>query len=487
MTQTCPRLTEASLEAKPVGGYYRVSQARDGMKAPELYEDEIRRYCAYRNLELGEIFSDIDYSGYKNSEKRPALNELVRRRHEFSGVVVPKLSRFGRSLKHLTQLFDTFDSDGIALIFLDLGLDTTTSQGRLLRNVMAAFAEYESDVRGDYTRANARRMISQGLPFGAHAPFGYARDGKSYAPDPVRAAAVQFMFERYAAGASLYRIAQELARRGIVTTHGRAWQPSKVGRLLDNPSYAGLLRLDGDFVPGQWEPLVDPELWHAIAERRRACRDQWSRPRRAKRLLAGLVWCGDCGRRAYYTARGGGLPGRYRCARVDVTVECRAGGVNGPWAEQYVTEEFLRRARYYLLEGDSGSFIAQRQWDLADGQERRMLLQAVIDRVVILSLEPGQEHPGRAGRRLAIEWKDAPTVVERPPASKGTQATGRGVAFRREQLQEFRAEKAHAAEVRSSRARQSRADWRRFRRERLIDAGYPAAVDRAAPAATSPA
>lgn len=224
----------------PVAGYYRISQARDGMKAPELYEGEIRRFCSYRNFPLGEVFSDIDYSGYRNSEKRPALNELVRRRHEFSGVVVPKLSRFGRSLKHLTQLFDTFDSDGIALIFLDLGLDTSSSQGRLLRNVMGAFAEYESDVRADYTRANVRYKTTQGLPFGGPAPFGYVRAGKSYAPDPEHADAVRFMFERYAAGASLYRIAQELAEREILTLYGKVWQPNKVARLLDNPAYAGL-------------------------------------------------------------------------------------------------------------------------------------------------------------------------------------------------------------------------------------------------------
>ena len=111
----------------PVAGSFRVSQARDGMKAPPIYEEETARYCRYRGLALGPIFSDVDYSGYRNSEKRPARQELVRRRREFSAVIVPKLSRFGRSLKHLTQLFDTFDSDGIALIFLDLGLDTSTS------------------------------------------------------------------------------------------------------------------------------------------------------------------------------------------------------------------------------------------------------------------------------------------------------------------------------------------------------------------------
>jgi hypothetical protein len=56
------------------------------MKAPELYSDEITRYCGYRNLVLREIFSHIDYSGYNNPERRPALNELVCRRHEFAAV-----------------------------------------------------------------------------------------------------------------------------------------------------------------------------------------------------------------------------------------------------------------------------------------------------------------------------------------------------------------------------------------------------------------
>ena len=43
----------------PVAGYFRVSQVRDDMKAPELYRDEIDRYCAYKRLKLVEVFSDI--------------------------------------------------------------------------------------------------------------------------------------------------------------------------------------------------------------------------------------------------------------------------------------------------------------------------------------------------------------------------------------------------------------------------------------------
>jgi DNA invertase Pin-like site-specific DNA recombinase len=102
------------------------------MQAPEIYSDEIRRYCGYRRFVLGELYSDIDCSGYRNSgyrnsEKRPALNRLIQERSQYSAVVVPKLSRFGRSLRHLSELFELFDNDGIDLIFLDIGVDTGTS------------------------------------------------------------------------------------------------------------------------------------------------------------------------------------------------------------------------------------------------------------------------------------------------------------------------------------------------------------------------
>jgi hypothetical protein len=44
-----------------VAGYYRVSVARDEMRSPKLYEEEIERYSSYRNLTLGRLYSDIDY------------------------------------------------------------------------------------------------------------------------------------------------------------------------------------------------------------------------------------------------------------------------------------------------------------------------------------------------------------------------------------------------------------------------------------------
>jgi DNA invertase Pin-like site-specific DNA recombinase len=46
------------------------------------------------------------------------------------------------------ELFEFFDRNQVALVSLDMNINTSTSQGGLLRHIMAAFAEYESDDKG---------------------------------------------------------------------------------------------------------------------------------------------------------------------------------------------------------------------------------------------------------------------------------------------------------------------------------------------------
>jgi Resolvase, N terminal domain len=53
-----------------VAGYFRVSKARDDMAAADVYRQEIERYCSYKRLEFVEVFSDIDFSGYRGARPR---------------------------------------------------------------------------------------------------------------------------------------------------------------------------------------------------------------------------------------------------------------------------------------------------------------------------------------------------------------------------------------------------------------------------------
>jgi site-specific DNA recombinase len=207
-------------------------------------------------------------------------------------VVVPKLARFDRSVRDLVELFDFFDRNQVALVFLDMNLDTSTSQGRLLRHIMAAFAEYESDVKADYARANHRLARSKGLPWGLP-PFGYVPDrtNRTYVISKSEAAMVRTIFQRYSeGGVSQYRIARELNDAGKLRGEAKQWTARQAGRILDNPAYVGRCVFDGELVPGSWEAIVDDSAWEEArtemmrdieAEKLRAARDKRSERVRA--------------------------------------------------------------------------------------------------------------------------------------------------------------------------------------------------------------
>lgn len=390
--------------ALPVAGYYRVSQARDGMRAPEMYADEIERYCTYRKLHLTETFSDIDFSGYRGSKPRPALEDLKTRRFEFSAIVIPKLSRFGRSVKDLVALFDLFDRDGIALVFLDMNIDTSTSQGRLLRHIMAAFAEYESDVKSDYSKATQRLLAREGRPVGGWAPFGYRimgeRAAKTYVIDEPAATIVRDLFHRYLDGTSLTHLARDLNARGITGPRGGDWSRQRVKTILDNLSYAAFRIYEGDEFAAKWPPLVSREVWDACKAKRHASRSTYvDPPGRRNHLLSGLLVCGLCGRNLHYGYANGRV-GIYRCTTGDNRPpRCLGGQIKAARAEHLITQAYMDAL-------DLANSSTGQGWNDGSIDQRRDLLSAAIESVVLLA-KPAGNRNGKGqpiGRRIKIHW-----------------------------------------------------------------------------------
>lgn len=417
-----------------VAGYFRVSVARDGMKAPELYVDEISRFCSYQGLTLGQIYSDIDFSAFRGAKPRPSLEQLIEHRKEYSAVVVPKLSRFGRSMKELIRLFDLFDSDGIPLVFLDMNLDTSTSQGRLLRHILAAFAEYESDVKADYTRASHRRIRAEGRPWGIP-PFGYARGEKpnTWVVDSEKAAVIRAIYSRYAGGSSANSIAGELNALGIPTTRKLRWRLGAITKILDNPAYAALSLVDDELVPAQWDAIVDRQTWDAVRQRRTSDPRVLSSLGRTKPrqpyLLSGLMWCGQCERKMSHTTNRN-RHAVYMCQTSDwgVSDYCRNSRVRDDLAEAYVTERFLERCSFSILtELGARAGKPRTLWEEASLPERKRLLDLVIARIVVTPLpNVSPRDRSHVGLRhdLSIEWKarvdaqDIAVVAEEPPRQR---------------------------------------------------------------------
>lgn len=410
------------MDALPVAGYYRVSVSREGMIAPEIYESEIARYCEFKGLALAENFSDIDRSGWKGSRSRPGLNALVERRREFSAVVVPKLSRFGRSLSHLVELFDSFDRDGVGLVFLDLGLDTSTSQGRLLRNIMASFAEYESEIRSDYGKASALLRSSKGQPNGPPS-IGYRKENKTLVIVEEEAELVRTMFNLYVEGVSLNKITAYMRSTGTRAKRGGIWMRRSITVLLENPAYAGLVRHEGRYKKGNWTPIIDAQTWKLAMEQRARNQKTYARPRgpdqppgRRVYLLTSIITCPVCGRFLHRARKAESRRTQYTCS--NDARRCPGGGITAHRAEDQVVTAYLGRyGDNYVRQSLSGPPISVRDvWETTDLEGRRRMIRAAVTCISVRARPPeDSKRTGLSrGRMLTISWADA-TPREAPP------------------------------------------------------------------------
>jgi len=138
--------------------YARVSTLNG--QHPEMQLAELREYASRRGWEVAGEYVDEGVSGSK--ESRPELNRLMddSHRRQFDMVLVWKIDRFGRSLKHLVNALADLDAYGVTFASLKDNLDLSTPSGRLMFQIIGAMAEFERALIQERVRAglqNARR------------------------------------------------------------------------------------------------------------------------------------------------------------------------------------------------------------------------------------------------------------------------------------------------------------------------------------------
>lgn len=138
-------------------GYVRVSKA-DGTQSLDLQLDAL----STAGIPLPDIYQE-KASGAK--EDRPELENCIRALRPGDTLVVWKLDRLGRNLKHLVNLIHDLTQKEIGLQVLTgqgANIDTTTSSGKLIFAVFAALAEYERDLIRERTIAGLASARARG-------------------------------------------------------------------------------------------------------------------------------------------------------------------------------------------------------------------------------------------------------------------------------------------------------------------------------------
>ena len=174
--------------------YARVS-THDKGQDPDLQLTPLREYCKQRGFEVTGEFVDVGVSGSK--DRRPELDRLMdlAKKRLIDCVIVWKLDRFGRSLKHLVTALDEFEKLGVSFISYRENLDLTSSTGKLMFHIIAAMAEFERTLIVERVKAgivNARAK------------------GKQIGRKPIDPIFVEKMFELRSQNLSYEKISKEL-------------------------------------------------------------------------------------------------------------------------------------------------------------------------------------------------------------------------------------------------------------------------------------
>ncbi|HZQ03692.1 MAG TPA: recombinase family protein [Gaiellaceae bacterium] len=198
-------------------GYVRVSTDEQGVSGLGLQAQRqaIEEACRGRRLELAGFAEDV--SSGKSRERRPGLDAAITQARSSGGLlVVAKLDRLSRSLLDFVTLMEEARAEGWSIVALDVGLDTSTPQGRMMVAVLATFAEYEREMISQRTRDALAVLRARGVRLGR---------------PPLLDPAVRTRVRRARArGATLQAIADRLNADGVTAPAGGRWDRAAVHR-----------------------------------------------------------------------------------------------------------------------------------------------------------------------------------------------------------------------------------------------------------------
>ena len=139
----------------------------------ESQKEDCIRYvgedCVYR------LYCDNGFSG-KDTEHRPAFQQMMSDAREglISRIVVKKYDRFSRNLRDYLNVCEELDKLGVTVYSLSEPFNTETKEGRMMRNNLLNFAEFEREtIAGRVADAYDTRGRETGFYQGGTMSFGY--------------------------------------------------------------------------------------------------------------------------------------------------------------------------------------------------------------------------------------------------------------------------------------------------------------------------
>ena len=150
---------------KRIAIYLRVSTSKQDT-ANQLRE--LKAVARRSGWEIVRTYEDAGISGAKGREGRPGLDAMLKgvNAREFDMVATWSVDRLGRSLTDLLSILQCLRDKGVDLFLHQQGLDTSTTAGRAMFQMLGVFAEFERGIIRERVNAGLARARANGVKLG---------------------------------------------------------------------------------------------------------------------------------------------------------------------------------------------------------------------------------------------------------------------------------------------------------------------------------
>ena len=352
--------------------YTRVStdnQAEIEFNSCEAQKEKIEHFVKSQNgFKVYDYFNDEGYSG--KDTNRPELQrmmEVIEKGH-INCVITYKMDRLTRSPRDFYQLIELFEKHKVDFISVTERFDTSTPSGRLLRNIMLTFAQFERELASERTKDKLLQRAEKGMWNGGTVPFGYKAVNKKLIINESEAKIVRFVYENYIKSGSLAYVYNLLKNRKYYHRTGNVFLKSVLSGLLRNMVYTGKIKYGGKIYQGIHKPIISQEMFNIAQIKHKEAPSH--RKKYKEFLLGGIVKCAECGSimtPSYVTKIRKDRHIRYYYYRCTCTYKkdwkaCSIKQVNANRLEDYI---FDNLKRIYLDKSYIDNLIFRKQYENA--------------------------------------------------------------------------------------------------------------------------
>jgi DNA invertase Pin-like site-specific DNA recombinase len=150
---------------KRVALYLRVSTSKQDTENQEI---ELAAVAERSGWKVVSIFEDAGISGAKGRDERPGLDAMMKavNAKQFDLVAAWSVDRLGRSLTDLLGILQDLKDKGVDLFLHQQGLDTSTTAGKAMFQMLGVFAEFERGIIRERVNAGLARARAKGTKLG---------------------------------------------------------------------------------------------------------------------------------------------------------------------------------------------------------------------------------------------------------------------------------------------------------------------------------